>query len=562
MKKQSLPPKEFLCQKVSFRIDYSWPTADAHKTAPCRARISPLNRMTGKPLTKRELYGKDSDQPVNYTIHGKDPSDIYNNQREAAARYLLACMEERGLLDSTPAEDPAKAADLAALARDFKETFFHIHRREWKDRTIKEYRRQYDVLVKELREFPVGEFDSAAYRQLQEKICLSALKNARKMDTWKYGDEPPSSARKRLSLLYELIQDLKQVEGVPIPAIAVRYNGKPSRQQLLLDRTDSARSLSNDLMRAACTQPPLQGQAGLMADTGLRISEAAGLLWGDIRPIETSQGNLYYLTVSGQLQPSGKRTEITKTGAAYRTIPLSPQLAETLLEHRQKLESACGDLSLRLMCGEAAADEYIDDAAKAVKWQNTVSEEVPLLLRSDPFIQALAAERPYLFDREAQEKELLSKLTCHALRRNYNTWLYCFSGLDTPEIYRQMGHADTKRPRQTATGQTLEELGLMCLRQYVSDTLYHEANALRYLADDPIRATEVPACEVVLMLPPGASIELIVEDTEPGTVTRMEGDGLHMEQIRKEEQREVKYTYGLLADKEKAAIVSKQKLLE
>lgn len=75
-------------------------------------------------------------------------------------------MEERGLLDSTPAEDPAKAADLAALARDFKETFFHIHRREWKDRTIKEYRRQYDVLVKELRDLPVGEFDSAAYRQI------------------------------------------------------------------------------------------------------------------------------------------------------------------------------------------------------------------------------------------------------------------------------------------------------------------------------------------------------------------------------------------------------------
>ena len=44
--------------------------------------------------------------------------------------------------------------------------------------------------------------------------------------------------------------------------------------------------------------------------------------------------------------------------------------------------------------------------------------------------------------------------------------------------------------------------------------------------------------------------------------SRMEGDGLHIEQIRKEEQREVKYTYGLLADKEKAAIVSKQKLLE
>ena len=68
-----------------------------------------------------------------------------------------------------------------------------------------EYQRQYDVLLKELGDFSVSNLDNTAYRNLQETICHNAVANARKLDAWMYGDEPPSSARKRRRLLYDLI---------------------------------------------------------------------------------------------------------------------------------------------------------------------------------------------------------------------------------------------------------------------------------------------------------------------------------------------------------------------
>ena len=128
--------------------------------------------------------------------------------------------------------------------------------------------------------------------------------------------------------------------------------------------------------------------------------------------------------------------------------------------------------------------------------------------------QAICSARVYLFDQAAQDEKLLSMLTCHSLRRNFCTGLYCDAQLDTPEIYRQMGHEYKQQPYRVATGLTPEELRLMYLRKHVSASLYHPANPLRYSVDGAPHATEVPACEIQLTIPPGACIELTVEDTE------------------------------------------------
>lgn len=101
----------------------------------------------------------------------------------------------------------------------------------------------------------------------------------------------------------------------------------------------------------------------------------------------------------------------------------------------------------------------------------------------------------------------------------------------------------------------------MCLEKHVSHTLYHSANPLRYDAGGPFQATEVPACCVELTLMPGESVELTVEDTEPGTVTRISGEGLIIQQLRRDERRNVTYDYGLLSSEETTAVVKKRKLL-
>lgn len=558
------PTKDFVHKGVHFRVVFSHPKSRASSGKPCRALITPRDPKTGKLVLKSQLYVGRSDQPVNYSVYGSNEQDIWEHELEDVANRLIALMAEKGLLPSghSVEEDLSETADLGEVAASFKDVFFALHRSEWTERTKQEYGRQYDVLVSELTGLPIKKLDTEAYRALQNTICLNSLKTARKMTEWTYGDEPPSSAGKRMAILYMLIQDLKQVEALPIPVIPARYNSKPSRQDLLLSRTDSARSLPVGLLREACHASPLLGQAGIMADAGLRISEAAGLLFSSVQSVETSQGLMHYIEVNGQLGPSGKRTEITKTDASYRVIPLSSEEGTTLLSHQCELEQTYGDISLRLMSAQVKDGELIDDASNSNSWRNTTEAEISKLLQGPLFFEALKSERVYTFNEIAQDTELKSMLTPHALRRNFCTWLYCKSGLDTPEIYRQMGHTDKNQPKRTATGLTPEELRLMCLHKYVSPTLHHPANPLRYSADGAIHATKVPTCEVVLTLPPCSKIELLVKGTEPGNIVHLAGEGLDIHLLHESAQEDVRYTYALLTNEDETAIVKKHKLFE
>lgn len=558
MTKKSFPPAAFSHQGVDFRMCYTYPAADKHKDMPCRGRINPLDPMTGKCLTKRQLYGKDSDAPVNHIVHGKDPWDVYS-KREAEASYLISVMVQRGLLSGVVVSDPDEDADLAELARNYKQTLFDIHPR-WMKSTVQKYSSQYDIMVDELAGLRAGDLDDAAYKQLQEKICRNAARDATKHNTWEYGEIPPSSARTRLFLLYELIRCLK-AEGVSIPVAPFPYYGKPSRQMLLLDRTDHARMIPDAILRAICADPVIQGQAEILADAGLRIAECTGLLFDSLRWLDTSQGRMYYLDISGQVGDDGKRTELPKTKDSYRVVPLSRELGEVLAHRRHEMETKYGDLSLRLMCGQPCEDEFDDSPAKAAAWESQVRAQISTLLRKPSAFQAIAANRVYLFDKRAQDAELYSQLVAHSLRRNFCTGAYCSSGLNSSKIHRRMGHAYKSLPPQKATGLTPTELRLMCLEKHVSHTLYHSANPLRYDAGGPFQATEVPACCVELTLMPGESVELTVEDTEPGTVTRISGEGLIIQQLRRDERRNVTYDYGLLSSEETTAVVKKRKLL-
>ena len=411
MTKRPPPPKAFSHQGVDFRIRYAHPSADKHKAAPCRGCINPLDPMAGKCLTKRQLYGKDSNEPVNHIVHGKDPWDVFS-KREAEASYLISVMVQRGLLSGVAVADPAAASDLAEMARNYKQTLFEMHPK-WAKSTVRSYSGQYDMLVEEMTGLRAGDLDDAAYKQLQEKICRNAARDATKHNTWSYGEVPPSSARTRLFLLYELIRCLK-AEGVVIPVIPFAYNGKPSRQELLLDRTDHARSLPDELLRAVCADPVIRGQAEILADTGLRIGECTGLLFDSLRWLDTSQGRMYYLDISGQADDDGKRTELPKTKDSYRVVPLSRELGEVLAHRRHEMETKYGDLSLRLMCGQPCEDEFDDSPAKAAAWESQVRAQISTLLRKPSAFQAIAANRVYLFDKQAQDAELYSQLFAHS----------------------------------------------------------------------------------------------------------------------------------------------------
>ena len=71
----------------------------------------------------------------------------------------------------------------------------------------------------------------------------------------------------------------------------------------------------------------------------------------------------------------------------------------------------------------------------------------------------------------------------------------------------------------------------------------------------------MPACCIELTLKPGESVELKVENTEPGTLTRITGEGLTIQKLRRDERRNVTYDYGLLPSAETTTVVKKRKLV-
>ena len=174
-------------------------------------------------------------------------------------------------------------------------------------------------------------------------------------------------------------------------------------------------------------------------------------------------------------------------------------------------------------------------------------------------MEAIKNNRSYTFDELLQDEELLDNLVPYSLRRNFITCLHCFSGLTMSEIYRQSGHVK-KHEHRRLFALTPEDRRLMCLRKYVAPSLFHKTHPLRYKLDGPYPGSEVPACHLELEISPGSTYELIVTDTEPGTVTHLEGDGLVIDTVRKEELFDVSYTYALLADEDVSQ--KKHKLLE
>ena len=162
-------------------------------TAPSRAEA--LSKLREYLLNKEESAAPEV--PL-FEDYAQRWYEAYRSQVEEST-YLVSLMAQCGLLGSVATTSPAETADLAQLARNYKQTLFDIHPK-WAKSTVKGYSYQYDKLVEEMAGLRTGDLDETAYRQLQEKICHSAAKDATKSQAWTYGETPPSSARTRLSL--------------------------------------------------------------------------------------------------------------------------------------------------------------------------------------------------------------------------------------------------------------------------------------------------------------------------------------------------------------------------
>ena len=369
----------------------------------------------------------------------------------------------------------------------------------------------------------------------------------------------PSAAQKRYGLLKQLISYLIEEDDIQIDCLPPDLDGKTSHLSSIMSQVDGVRSLPPDELLALCKNSPLADVISILTDTGLRIGEFTGLLFCSLGYLDGSQGRMYYLRVSGQLLPDGKRTEMPKTLPSYRIIPLCPDVGEAMYQRAMTLSAIHGDLSLQLLCGQSEGDAFLTDPATMRIYRDHLSNAITDLLRNEGMLQSLYAARQYVFNIKQQNEHVYRRLTGHSARRNFCTFLYCHSGFDAPEIPKLMGHADkTRKQPSTSYGATPSEMYRMCLRRYVSQSLLHSAHPLRYQADT-FKRSEVPSCALELTLPPHSSYDLIVDDMDPENELHFSGT-LTAQKVRQDDFTTGPYPYALLADPDMYMVRKKSKL--
>ena len=546
---------------VTFTLRYDFPTARAKTAEPCRGRVNLHLSPRGPAITKNQLGRSASSEPLDAVLYGKDAGDIYQNKLPALAASLLAELRLAGFLPSAPVVQH----DLYALLAACKQAMFTEYYAHVKPSTLAAYQAQYDLMAADCRGIIAEALDQPAYASLQLRICQRAAANARNTG-WAPGTEAPASAKKRLNLLISALQYLTE-NGVAIPAKPTEYLGRKPRSQEILDLTDGVRSLpAAELfpLLPALSETMMPGDLllRLYAETDHRISEFCGLLWGSIQRLNGSQGYQYYLVITGQLTPDGKRIEYLKTDASYRYLPLSVALGEALYQRKQAVCSRYKNAENALLFAVPAPDGTslvsTPDTNRAA--HTALVRSIQQVFSAEALSAALRRQCAYRFDPAAQEEHLRQCLTPHAFRRNYCTYLYCRSGVTEQEIFCQMGHDDahlhgkTARPRG---GKTNGELYRMCLQKQVSPIGPARPQPLRYTAGKEVRATEVPACGVEWTIPPGASVELTLRTTEPGTAITLEGSGLTVSVTRRDTRRTPLFApEALVADESKWTILS------
>lgn len=549
---------------VKFRVSFCYPKNLKDTKYPCRALVTPLDENERK-ITKRQLYGKDSDEPVNRFVSGLNPEDIEKNRIPDVINKLLGLMQQRGLYTPSDCGKLSQETDLAVIAKSVKEAFFNKYssKYKWAQSTCYKYRQQYDYMTEALQGIDYRTLTPDTEILIQENICRAALLDTKKDNEWVPGLTPPASAKTRLYLLYRLLELLRNTEDYDIALTPSRYQGKTSRKKLLLARTDHARNLPSDLLSKLCDTDVLDGQIGILADTGLRINEYGGLLFCSVGYVDGSQGRMYFVRVSGQLSRQNTRTEYPKTDPSYRLIPISQELGERLMAERENLELRYGDISLLLRIGQPEEFMYSNAPATVASHMHQLSEQIPQLLRQPEFLEAMRRNRPCTFDKASQDEYLFGMLTPHALRRFFCTWLYTMSGVDTNEIYFFMGHLNKNvRQRSGPCGPTPAEIYRLCLLKHVSPTLFHAAHSLKYNLGEKYRETEVLACSVEFTIPPETSWEIVVEDSEPFNHVALGGNGITWDVRYQDEFRPNPNRYALLATEEMYTIQSKGKFLD
>ena len=568
--KKNAPYKKYAQDGAEFSLSYDTPKQLAATDTPVRARVN-VRLAPGQPyLRKCDLDPAAGKTPLDRTLYGKTAKEIYNEKLPACAAALLGELRACGVL-AAPVQ-PTPGNDLGTLIHTHMDDVLAVYCAHVSETTRTAYRAQLARLAKLCTGVDPERLQGPMLVRLQETIRRAAAAGSRGSRAWQPGDSDPSAARKQFYLLHLMLDHLKSL-GLDIPADALQRPGsQTSPRDLALQRTDSARSYPKESLRKllehAAGRVAPEKEALLLAvqaDTGLRIAEVCGLLWCDFTVLQGSQGALYLLRVSGQLNTGdrpGVRIDAPKTCNGYRHVPLSVSLGQALERRRRRLAHSGVRLDLLpvFLDGPTAGRQVTETECRQLleRYRTFAAEEMRTVL-----FPVLQKARACTFDAAAQDRQLRDMLTPHSLRRNYVTALYTRSMESQGEISRAVGHAQQQKLRGTKTGAgAADEQYLTCLRHAAAGIGVDSPLALRY---DVARHnhTEVACLRLELRLPPHSQGRVIVCETQPGTAVRLCGDaGVQTEREAAFPQPQPPQPERLLADWENWAIKEKSRPLQ
>lgn len=476
--------------------------------------ITPLHPDTGEKITKRELYGKTSNQAAIFHIYAaNETTALEMSFPKLAEETILPAMIAAGIVSVPESPD---LRDLFSYHRDeIMEYCRSQSKRPWQESTIEGYSGQYSLMLDNMADIYPEDLTMDGYCYLQGLICQSAAQSSHDKEAWvQYGDEAPKSAQKRLNFLYQGLIYLELQDLIELPIVPFKYAGTPDRENELEQILGKPRSYPDAVQREFLTAVKSDVLSGLIAACGLRISESAGLLGCSIFSIQNSQGTMHYLSVFGQLDSKGKYKEYGKSSAAYRRIPIPSKLAQTLCEQIKTSSTANNSRMDTLLLSTILSGNDKNEQKTALLAKKNTENTICSFLRKPSVQDQLYQNLPLCYSESSQKESLKTASTVHSLRRNFCTWLHCFSGLRYEEIFYLMGHSqgrDSPRPR----GKSNEELQKMCLHEFVSASAFHSQNPLFYRTDQSWNEMDVPACKLILDIPAGWKGDIIVTSTEP-----------------------------------------------
>lgn len=490
--------KKYLYQGFTFEVKYDKPAFLKNKTESQRGRINLINPNTNEKVTKGEFYTTTNTNLLDKTVYGKNIKDVERNI-EKTFEYIIAKIQEKDF------EQSVCICDLAYYAEKYKEEIFNLNIDKWNKDTRKSYSKLYDENSEYLKNIAPEKLSDEKFISIQKEICNKAALSSDKYKDIDSGEISPK-AQKQLNLLCVLIRFLAEEIGVNIDVNIDHIKNQVSHTEKILKKTDGARYIPDAVLKDIYLNENISLQNLLYIDCGIRTSENAGLLWGNLKRINGTQGYMYYLEIVGQIDDTGKRKNTLKTENGYRIMPLTCTLGEKLYAEKLRLKEKYKDADSRLMCYsfEPNAEEY----SESLIYKNNMNEIIKSILEEN--IGEIIKQRFITFDKKIQDNYLKNLLTPYSLRRNFCTRLHCGSSWNTKEIYNQMGHSNKNNKKQKhQRGLTNDDIYKLCLKKQEQNNIFGEYKGLKYTSKNG--KTDIKTCKLNLSVAPYTETEIVLE---------------------------------------------------